>query len=61
MEVEENDWLRCMLCVLVLGTDAQRTCIETDGKGGMAGVADSKYAYVAALYIKSMDGKKEVK
>ena len=56
MEVEENDWLRSMLCVL--GTDARRT--DTDGKGH-AGVADSKYAYVAALYINSMDGKKESK
>lgn len=56
LEVEENDWLRSMLCVL--GTDARRT--DTDGKGH-AGVADSKYASVAALYINSMDGKKESK
>ena len=42
----------------VLGTDARRT--DSDGKGH-AGVADSKYASVAALYINSMDGKKESK
>ena len=28
---------------------------------GIAGVADSKYASVAVLYIKSMDGKKKAK